>query len=476
MLRNLSALSQKGSHAMTTHAIIHLFALAHAVVALASRSLHYYDDIPLTLLTISMVAIISIRHRMQLETIVITILTACFLGYLAGIYGALWLHIVLRNDLLAPALTTFLITEFTGWCTYLLAMRQGGKNNLFERWGSSSLYIILIALLVLILRVGYMLILTHIEADKEIMYSELRRLFSSSLAVLFLISANTLGVHLYFRYKHRLRPSWSHPIWIMFFLIGVSSLTSWGIIYSESFNTAVTLTFRAFFRLMIIVLLVAIVCYALISLAYHLIYSRWELTQERSQRHLAQYQYSRFKQQVNPHFLFNSLNILNALVQEGENERAGTFIRKLAGIYRYMLRNEAESLVTLREEIEFAGMYIDLIKERFSDGLIIRQEIPAEALSLQIVPCSVQQLLENATKHNIVSPDEPLRITLRVEGEWLCVENNLQPRISLRSGSTHLGLKIISQQYSDICGREVRIEKKSSSFRVELPLLKPTKA
>uniref|UniRef100_UPI0040564E96 sensor histidine kinase n=1 Tax=Alistipes sp. TaxID=1872444 RepID=UPI0040564E96 len=476
MLRNFSTTRETASHAMTTHAIIHLFALAHAVVALASRSLHYYDDIPLTLLTISMVAIISVRHRMQLETTVISILAACFLGYLAGIYGALWLRIVFRNDLLAPMLTTFLITEFTGWCTYLIASRQGGKRPIYERWGSSSRYIILIALLVLILRVGYMLILNHIEADTEIVFGELRRLFSSSLAVLFLLSANTLGVHLYFRFKAQIRPAWSHPLWIMLFLIAISLLTAWGIIYSESLHTSSSPSFQALFRLTISILLVAIACYALISLAYHLIYSRRELTQERSQRHMAQYQFSKFKQQINPHFLFNSLNILNVLVQEGENQRASTFIRKLAGIYRYMLRSEAESLVTLREEMEFAGMYIDLIKERFSDGLIIQQEIPSEALSLQIVPCSVQQLLENATKHNIVSSEEPLKITLRIEEGYLRVENNLQPRISLRSGSTHLGLKIISQQYSDICGQEIRIRKDDTTFSVDLPLLKSVKA
>ena len=476
MLRNLSTLKRRGSQLLTTHAIIHLFALAHAVVALASRSFHYYDDIPLTLLTITMVAIISVRHRMQLETMVISILLACFLGYLAGIYGAFWLSAILRSELLAPALTTFIITEFTGWCTYFVASRQRRKNELFNYWGPSSLYIILIALAVLILRVGYMLILSHIEADKEIMYSELGRLFSSSQALLFLLSANTLGVHLYFRYKGQIHPRWTHPIWITLFLIIISAITSWGILYSESFKYSATPTFAAFFRLIIIVLLVAIACYALISLAYHLIYSRWELDRERSQRHLAQYQYSKFKQQINPHFLFNSLNILNAMVQEGQNDRAGSFIRKLAGIYRYMLRNEQESLVSLREEMEFSRMYIDLIKERFSDGLIISQEIPAEALSRQVVPCSVQQLLENATKHNIVSIDEPLRITLRVEGEYLCVENNLQPRLSLHAGSTHLGLKTISQQYYDIAGQDIRIKQEEGLFRVELPLLKPSKA
>jgi len=465
----------KVRHPLTTATIIHLFALAHAAVALTGRALNYYDDFPLTILTISMVVLISIRHRLQLEVAAIVTFIACFVGLLAGLYGALELRVLLRSDLLAPTLTTFILTELVGWATYLIALRRRSDDAPQTGWAPLSTHIIVIAALILFVRVGYMFLLRYFYDGQEAFFPELRRVFSNTPALLLLICCNLICVHLYNRNHERIRPRWSQPIWIILILAAISTLSSLVICYLPAPGREQPVTPEGLFRLSIIILLVCIGIFALLSLSYYVVTSHRELNRERHQRHLAQYQYSKFKQQINPHFLFNSLNILDGLVQEEQTERASAFIHKLAGLYRYMLRNEGEALVTLRDEMEFADAYLDLIKERFSDGLSVRKEIPAESLSCMVVPCSVQQLIENATKHNIVSPEEPLQIRLTADREWLTVENTLQPRLSRRGGSTRLGLKTISQQYADIASRDIRVVRTGDRFRVDLPLLKPVK-
>ncbi len=181
-------------------------------------------------------------------------------------------------------------------------------------------------------------------------------------------------------------------------------------------------------------------------------------------------QYERLKQQINPHFLFNSLGILDYLVQEQETERASAFIHKLAGMYRYMLSNDQKPLVKLSEELDFVGKYIDLIKERFTEGVVADIDIPDQMYDSCVVPCALQLLVENATKHNIVSPDMPLTISVKVENGWVVVRNNLQERTHGQP-STHLGLENIRRQYQDLTGRSIVVEKSETEFIVKLPIV-----
>lgn len=476
MTSNKRPYSESESSPLSTAFVIHLFAVAHAIVAMAGRSLHYYDDVPLTVLTLSMVVIISLRHRLQVEILAIATLVASFVGFLMGVYGALFIRTLIRSDLWAPAISTFLVTELIGWGTCFVARARGNRMRPYDpnrRKSQPVRSVFLVAGTILLLRVGYMVILRHYYAEQESIYTELDRIFSNTLALMLLICGNLICVHLYLGNRHLFRRRGSHAAWIIATVLTLSSLTTLCVLAGPLLQNPIT--WQQFLRMEVVMLLLCIAAYALLYLGHYVVTSQRELDLERQQRHFAQYRYNRFKEQINPHFLFNSLNILDSLVQEGERERAGTYIRKLAGIYRYMLRNEEEVLVTLREEMAFAEMYIDLIKERFTDGLEIEQKIPRELLSNMVVPCSVQQLIENATKHNIISSEEPLKIRIRADEEWLSVENNLQPRISRRNESTHLGLKTISQQYNDAGGRDIRVLSTETSFRVELPLLKPIK-
>jgi hypothetical protein len=211
-------------------------------------------------------------------------------------------------------------------------------------------------------------------------------------------------------------------------------------------------------------------CGALIFLAENAMRINARALEDREKARLAQYRYMSLSQQVNPHFLFNSLNILDCLVCEDKNEQASTYIHKLAGIYRYMLRIEEERLVKLRDEMEFVEQYVELLKVRFPEGLDITMSIPEDKMGKRVVPCSVQLLIENATKHNSITLEKPLRIDVHSEGDSIVVSNNLNPKVS--SGpSTGLGLKYLREQYLDVSGKETTVRTTDNEYTVTIPLI-----
>ena len=188
------------------------------------------------------------------------------------------------------------------------------------------------------------------------------------------------------------------------------------------------------------------------------------------QANLAQFRYHKLKQQVNPHFLFNSLNVLDYLIQEQPREDASRYTHQLAEVYRYLIRNEDETTVRLRDEMTFVMQYVDLLKVRFPEGLEVSVDISEEAMSRSVVPCSVQLLIENATKHNAVRTDNPLRISICAAGDTVTVSNNRVPRLT-GPATTGLGLQYIRQQYQDLSGKRISVLDGDTTYTVILPLL-----
>ncbi len=188
------------------------------------------------------------------------------------------------------------------------------------------------------------------------------------------------------------------------------------------------------------------------------------------QANLAQYRYHKLKQQVNPHFLFNSLNVLDYLIQEQPREDASRYTHKLAEVYRYMIRSEDETTVRLRDEMDFVSQYVDLLKVRFPEGLDVQVDIPEEAMARSVVPCCVQLLIENATKHNAVHPDAPLHIKVSATATRVVVSNNRIPKLT-QPASTGLGLQYIRQQYHDLSGKSIVVRADEQNYTVTLPLL-----
>ncbi len=194
------------------------------------------------------------------------------------------------------------------------------------------------------------------------------------------------------------------------------------------------------------------------------------MKEEREKANMAQYRYIKLKHQVSPHFLFNSLNILDCLICDGMQERASTYTHKLAGIYRYMLKSEEETVVPLRDELVFVGLYVDLLKERFPSGFEVEIDVPEEITGRFVLPCSLQLLIENAIKHNAVSEEMPLMIKVEAAGESVRVTNNIIPKMT-KSPSTGLGHIYIRQMYLDLTGKQIDIVRTTETYSVTLPLI-----
>ena len=162
--------------------------------------------------------------------------------------------------------------------------------------------------------------------------------------------------------------------------------------------------------------------------------------------------------------------MLNYLIIDEKIEQASTYTQKLAALYRYMIKSEDEDLVTLKDELDFVEQYIDLIKVRFPQGFKVNINIKEEDYLRHVLPCSIQLLVENATKHNAISTDKELIINIESNGTEISIENNIIPKLT-KSPSTGLGQKYIRQQYLDLSGKEVQIECTDSIYKVVLPLL-----
>lgn len=181
-------------------------------------------------------------------------------------------------------------------------------------------------------------------------------------------------------------------------------------------------------------------------------------------------QYQSLKDQLNPHFLFNSLNVLSNLVYDNPDTAAG-FIRQLSKIYRYVLDVQHEEIVSMWQELEFAENYLALQKIRFEEGLQYNIRIDKNT-SGYLPPLSLQLLLENAIKHNEASRAKPLYVDITLDGSSLIVKNNLQPKKSVSEESTGIGLTNIEKRYALLSAENMSIRGTNGYFEVRLPLLK----
>lgn len=208
----------------------------------------------------------------------------------------------------------------------------------------------------------------------------------------------------------------------------------------------------------------------LISSAFFF-YFIWRKAIEREQ-HLRvenlKYKYQNLKSQVNPHFLFNSLNTLSEIVYE-DAKRADNYIQKLSKMYRYILDNEETDLISLNKELEFVQHYIELQKVRDNDKILFDIDIQ-DTTKLNIIPVSLQILVENALKHNSKSVNSPLRIQIKRMDNYLIVANNVQKKNKFENTSKK-GLKILQERVKLIHKKELIIKEENNKFVVKLPFI-----
>lgn len=187
-------------------------------------------------------------------------------------------------------------------------------------------------------------------------------------------------------------------------------------------------------------------------------------------KELTQIRFEVLKNQMNPHFMFNSLNVLTGLI-ETEPEKSQRFIEEFSSIYRYVLDTIEQQVVTLEKELEFARSYMYLQQIRHGDFLDFSVNIRSELLSYYLPPMSLQVVLENAIKHNQVSEELPLHIEILGGESDLIVTNSLQPKMTFGK-STGIGQKNLEKRYALVCEREPEFQVKTDKYRVILPLLK----
>lgn len=197
-----------------------------------------------------------------------------------------------------------------------------------------------------------------------------------------------------------------------------------------------------------------------------------QLENETLRSEALQSQYESLKNQLSPHFLFNSLTALKTLINESP-DIAQEYVNNLSKALRYTLQSNEKQLVTLKDEMNFTESYLFLIKLRFDTNLTVNIEISDKFSGHRLPPLTIQTLVENAVKHNEVSKRKPLTITIQTtDNASLVVRNNIQEKITEEEG-TGLGLTNLSKQFQLLLGKEINISNEENEFRVEVPLINP---
>ncbi len=207
---------------------------------------------------------------------------------------------------------------------------------------------------------------------------------------------------------------------------------------------------------------------------FHVIYfyNKYQQNRIKEQKVIAGTASAKFdalKNQLDPHFLFNSLNVLTSLIEENP-DNAQKFTTSLSKVYRYVLEQKNKELVTVDEELQFAKTYMSLLKMRFEDSIVFTMPENASNPESKVVPLSLQLLLENAVKHNMVTSSKPLKIRIYEDQGSLIVENNLQPKQIVKK-SSGVGLSNIKQRYGLLTNKKVNINKEAHRFAVAIPML-----
>jgi two-component system, LytTR family, sensor kinase len=193
-----------------------------------------------------------------------------------------------------------------------------------------------------------------------------------------------------------------------------------------------------------------------------------QLEAEQFKKISAEAQFEALRNQINPHFLFNSFNVLSSLVYK-DPDTSAKFIGQLSHVYRYLLYSQEKKIVLLQEEMEFIRAYLFLLEIRFGENLKINIA-PFDDQNFYVAPATLQMLIENAIKHNIVSRKSPLTISIWCESRMLVISNNLQPK-EIKEPSTKVGLQNIISRYLFLSTREVIVREEKGSFVVRIPLL-----
>ncbi|WP_336833963.1 MULTISPECIES: histidine kinase [Sphingobacterium] len=221
-----------------------------------------------------------------------------------------------------------------------------------------------------------------------------------------------------------------------------------------------------YFQTVVIALFISIVFF---GFHFYKRFRDYQIKETQQEKEQITAQFESLKNQLDPHFLFNSLNVLNGLIDESP-KKASMFTTDLSKIYRYVLEQKDKSLVSLQDELAFSKAYLNLLSLRFEEGIQIDLQINAEQHIGFILPLSLQLLIENVIKHNVISLKKPLLLKIYRKNDYLYVENNLQKKKVLH-GRSGIGLRNIQERYAILSNRSVHIQESDILFSVGLPII-----
>ncbi len=253
---------------------------------------------------------------------------------------------------------------------------------------------------------------------------------------------------------------------LAYVVVGTILALAW---YDISFSRALT---NAIGDVWIAVKISFAFAFVFATISFFMHWQKTRLEAERLQKELASHRYNMLKNQVNPHFLFNSLNVLSDLVHEDAN-LSEKYIQQLSKIYRYILDSSKHQIVPLTKELAFIESYTFLLKIRFGEKIKIHLDVEAPESDF-IVPVSVQMLIENAVKHNQVTSSSPLVVRIFQEQGNICVRNTLRKRLT-HEDSSGTGLDNLRAQYKLLANRPINVEQTKDFFKVCLPILHQSK-
>ena len=200
-----------------------------------------------------------------------------------------------------------------------------------------------------------------------------------------------------------------------------------------------------------------------------------EVENERLKNENLTWQYNTLVNQVNPHFLFNSLNSLSMLVREEKKEDALVYIDQMSDTYRYIIQDGTAEMTTVENELRFLEAYKYLLEIRYAGKLHINVEVDNALYTCKLPPLSIQPLIENAVKHNTITSAHPMTIDITSEEGYIVVANTLTPKLEPES-STGIGLSNLSHRYELLTGRNIVVENNGATFTVKLPITNPDNA
>ncbi|MGD1947789.1 MAG: sensor histidine kinase [Croceivirga sp.] len=254
-------------------------------------------------------------------------------------------------------------------------------------------------------------------------------------------------------------------------VIGIDTLG--GLVISLIFDTPFYYPNR--FQVQLPIILISTMTMAIYEAIYYNVRLKKSiLQQEQSKQAIVQAELDALSNRAQPHFFFNSLNTLRDIIDYNSKEDAKLFVDKLSDVYRFILKVGKEHSIPIKEEVDFAKAYIHVQSERFGDNLVVQWDLSIQTRQRYCMPTSLQLLIENAIKHNIISKSKPLLIKIFEARDKIIVENQLQPKSS-KIPSTQIGLKNLKARYALMTKVPVIIENNEYHFRVSLPLLNQEK-